>query len=181
MKRSETLLRRKDKEKKNGKYKQEKKEASYKKQKDASDNVNKHTNNLYSTKIYNVSTVHQSLAPAMGLLGSTQVALMFLTRCISNTAGNKLATTTHISKNSTQSCTKRKLINIFTVKTSHRKEYEYTWSSCVQRSLCLTNAHLASPVLVSTCLMMPSSIDSDSSINRTSRCPSGVCSNRYVQ
>jgi len=58
MKRSETLLRRKDKEKKNGKYKQEKKEASYKKQKDASDNVNKHTNNLYSTKIYNVSTVH---------------------------------------------------------------------------------------------------------------------------
>jgi len=37
---------------KKGKYKQEKKEASYKKQKEASGNGNKHTNNLYSAKIY---------------------------------------------------------------------------------------------------------------------------------
>jgi len=37
------------------KYKPEKKEISYK-QKEASDKGNKHTNNLYRTKIYNVSS-----------------------------------------------------------------------------------------------------------------------------
>jgi len=36
------------------KINQEKKEKSYKKQKEASDEENKHTSNLYSTKIYNV-------------------------------------------------------------------------------------------------------------------------------
>jgi len=35
---------------KKGKYKQEKKEAS--------DKINKHTNSLYSTKIYNASRAH---------------------------------------------------------------------------------------------------------------------------
>ena len=39
-------------------YKQEKKEASYKKQKEAGDKINKHTNNLYSAEIYNVSMAH---------------------------------------------------------------------------------------------------------------------------
>jgi len=43
---------------KKGKYKQEKKEASYKKHKKASDKLNKHKKNLYSTEIYNVSRVH---------------------------------------------------------------------------------------------------------------------------
>ena len=42
---------------------QEKKEASYKKQKAASDMRNKHTNNLYSTKIYNVLYMYYALCP----------------------------------------------------------------------------------------------------------------------
>jgi len=41
-------------ENKKGNYNQEKKEASYTMQKEARDKGNKHTNNLYSTKIYNV-------------------------------------------------------------------------------------------------------------------------------
>jgi len=39
-------------------YKTDKNIARYKKQKEASDKVNKHTNNLYSAEIYNVSMVH---------------------------------------------------------------------------------------------------------------------------
>jgi len=34
------------------------------KQKEASDKVNKHINNLYSAKIYNVSSVHLAQSPA---------------------------------------------------------------------------------------------------------------------
>ena len=34
------------------------KKKSYKKQKEASDKLNKHTNNLYNATIYNVSRVH---------------------------------------------------------------------------------------------------------------------------
>jgi len=45
------------KRKKVSKYKQENKKASYKKQKETSDKVNKHTNNLYSAKIYHVYRV----------------------------------------------------------------------------------------------------------------------------
>jgi len=33
-------------------------EVSYKKQKEANDKVNKLTNNLYNTEIYNISRVH---------------------------------------------------------------------------------------------------------------------------
>jgi len=43
---------------KKGKYNKEKKEASYNKQKEASNKVNKHTNNLYSAKTYDVSRVN---------------------------------------------------------------------------------------------------------------------------
>jgi len=39
-----------------------KKEASYKKNR-ASDKANKHTNNLYRAKFYNVSNVHQPQCP----------------------------------------------------------------------------------------------------------------------
>ena len=59
-KQSGLILKKKDKEKvnKKGQCKQENMEASYEKQKDACDKVNKCTNNLYSTKIYNISRVH---------------------------------------------------------------------------------------------------------------------------
>jgi len=46
------------KEKKIKKENISKLQVSYKKQKEASDKVNKHTNNLYSAAIYNVSRAH---------------------------------------------------------------------------------------------------------------------------
>jgi len=52
------ILKEKDKGKAYRKYKQEKNKASYKKQQEAGYKANKHTNNLYSTKNYNISKAH---------------------------------------------------------------------------------------------------------------------------
>ena len=51
------------------KYKQERKGANYKMQKQTSDKGHKHTNNLYSTKIYNV---------VYGALGPNEAGVHFL-------------------------------------------------------------------------------------------------------